>query len=75
VRGETRRRENKREVVPESVCPPKMRNRWKADVPALTYGPPRVDKHKGKAPVQEEAMDVDVDGAVDIAIGAGESFS
>ncbi|KAJ6535427.1 hypothetical protein B0H19DRAFT_1322279 [Mycena capillaripes] len=34
VRGKTRRRKSKREVVPESVCSPKMRQRWKADVPA-----------------------------------------
>jgi hypothetical protein len=43
-----------------------MRKRWKADVPAPTYGPPRVDKGKGKALV---------DGAVDVSIDAGESFS
>ncbi|KAJ7795880.1 hypothetical protein B0H14DRAFT_2917196 [Mycena olivaceomarginata] len=44
VRGKTRRRESKREVVPESVCSPKMRKRWTADVPTPTYGPPRVGK-------------------------------
>ncbi|KAJ7788344.1 hypothetical protein B0H14DRAFT_262244 [Mycena olivaceomarginata] len=54
------RRSQPRGSVPESVCPPKMRKRWKADVPAPTYGPPRVDKHKEKAPVQEEAKDVNV---------------
>ncbi|KAJ7805256.1 hypothetical protein B0H14DRAFT_3882991 [Mycena olivaceomarginata] len=41
-------------------------------IPVPTYGPPRVDKGKGKAPIQEEAMSVNVDGAVDIAIDAGE---
>ncbi|KAJ7803660.1 hypothetical protein B0H14DRAFT_3776903 [Mycena olivaceomarginata] len=35
-RGRTRQRESKCEVVPESVCPPKMRKRWKTDVPAPT---------------------------------------
>ncbi|KAF7328535.1 hypothetical protein MVEN_02541000 [Mycena venus] len=73
VRGKTRRRESKREVVPESVCPPKMRKKWKADVPAPTYDLPRGDKGKGKAPVQEETMAIDVDGAVDVvAIDAEE---
>jgi hypothetical protein len=53
-----------------------MRKRWKADVPAPTYGPPRVNEGKGKALVLEETMDVDVDGAVDVLdIDAGESFS
>jgi hypothetical protein len=42
VRGKTRRRESKWEVVPESVCSPKMRKGRKADVPAPTYAPPRV---------------------------------
>ncbi|KAJ7302596.1 hypothetical protein DFH08DRAFT_977724 [Mycena albidolilacea] len=31
-RGGMRRRKSEREVVPESVCPPKMRKTWKADV-------------------------------------------
>ncbi|KAF8191839.1 hypothetical protein K438DRAFT_1970219 [Mycena galopus ATCC 62051] len=35
VRGKTRRRESKRKVMPESLCPPKMRMRRKADVPRL----------------------------------------
>ncbi|KAJ7848702.1 hypothetical protein B0H14DRAFT_2582840 [Mycena olivaceomarginata] len=60
VRGNARRRE----PVPESICPPKMRKRWKAGgglVAHQTHAPPRVDKGQGKARAQEEPMDVDVD--------------
>ncbi|KAJ6554743.1 hypothetical protein B0H19DRAFT_152216 [Mycena capillaripes] len=52
VRGNTGRRERRREQMPDSICPSKMRNGWKdaggaalARIPA----PPRVDKGNGKA--------------------------
>ncbi|KAJ7802703.1 hypothetical protein B0H14DRAFT_3488207 [Mycena olivaceomarginata] len=65
------RHERDREVqqtqsVEESVCPPKMRKRWKdasgAAVPvsrAQAPPPPRVDKGKGKVVLRDSAMDVD----------------
>ncbi|KAJ7793552.1 hypothetical protein B0H14DRAFT_2926139 [Mycena olivaceomarginata] len=53
VRGKTRQRESKREVMPEPVCSPKTRKRWKADVPTPTYGPPRVGKDNGAVDADE----------------------
>ncbi|KAJ7808666.1 hypothetical protein B0H14DRAFT_2869032 [Mycena olivaceomarginata] len=53
VRGKARRRESKRELVPESVCSPKMWKRWTADVPTPTYGPPRVGKDNGAVDADE----------------------
>ncbi|KAJ7805462.1 hypothetical protein B0H14DRAFT_3771596 [Mycena olivaceomarginata] len=65
LRGNTQRRESRREQVPESIFLPKMQKRWK-DAGGVTLvqtpAPPRVDKGKGKARAQlEEAVDLDVD--------------
>ncbi|KAF8147370.1 hypothetical protein K438DRAFT_1867829 [Mycena galopus ATCC 62051] len=75
---EPQRRRERHKTKTETVCPPKMRKRWKdAGGAAISrsLAPPRVDKGKGRVHAPDAAMEVDVDaGRGGLAMSSGKPF-